>query len=97
MTTDDQKKFLDTIGSLDLMVDDTTLGSDNPLVSQLGNVAKGILLLTTLTIYLQPAAVIPCVCCSEVATIALADWDLCAAHYNLLAAPDDTDLIGAAP
>ena len=35
----------------------------------------------------QSTPVIICVCCDAPATHALADWDVCEAHYEVLAAP----------
>lgn len=102
MTPADRAQFLAKIENIDFEISDALAAADLPELVALAG--KAALVAATAMLYQQPApstklrmnAVILCVCCDAPATIALADWDLCQSHFNLLAAPDD-DLIGGAP
>lgn len=104
MTPPDRAQFLAKIESIDFEIEDAL--ADDDLAKLTALAGKASLVAATAMLYQQPAPVILCVCCDAMATIALADWDLCESHFNLLAAPDDAsespeeddaDLIGAAP
>jgi hypothetical protein len=90
MTNDDRAQFLTKIESLDIEIGDALAADDLPQLVALAG--KAALVAATTMLYQQPAVVILCVCCDAVATRALADWDLCQNHFNLLAAPDEVEL-----
>jgi len=92
MTNDDRDAFLTKIESIDLEIGDALAAADLPELVALAG--KAALVCATAMLYQQPTVIL-CVCCDAPATRALADWDVCAEHYNLLAAPDDAGLIGA--
>ena len=92
MTNDDRDAFLTKIESIDLEIGDALAAADLPELVALAG--KAALICATAMLYQQPTVII-CVCCDAPATHALADWDVCTHHYNILAAPDDAGLIGA--
>ena len=92
MNQNDRDTFLSKIADLDLEIGDALAAADLPELVALAG--KAALVAATAMLYQQPTVIL-CVCCDAPATHALADWDVCAEHYNLLAAPDDAGLIGA--
>jgi len=92
MNSDDRDQFLSKIESLDLEIGDALAAADLPELVALAG--KAALICATAMLYQQPTVII-CVCCDAPATHALADWDVCAHHYNILTEPGDAGLIGA--
>ena len=92
MTNDDRNQFLSRIESLDLEIGDALATADLPELVALAG--KASLVAATAMLYQQPTVII-CTCCDAPATHALADWDVCEDHFNILTAPDDAGLIGA--
>ena len=92
MNQNDRDTFLSKIADLDLEIGDALAAADLPELVALAG--KAALVAATAMLYQQPTVIL-CVCCDAPATHALADWDVCAHHYNILAAPDDAGLIGA--
>ena len=90
MTNDDRDAFLTKIESIDLEIGDALAAADLPELVALAG--KAALICATAMLYQQPAVIL-CVCCDAPATRALADWDVCTHHYNILAAPDDAELV----
>jgi len=91
MTNDDRDAFLAKIESIDIEIADALAADDLPQLVALAG--KAALVGAVAVLYQEPAPITLCVCCDAPATIALADWDLCQNHFNLLAAPDDTELV----
>jgi hypothetical protein len=92
MTQQDIDQFLTTIGGLDAQIDDTTFNAGAPLVAQIGNLAKAVLLLSNLALYHRPAPAVTCVCCDRPATITAGDWDLCDGCHAAITAPTAAEL-----
>lgn len=103
MTPSDRAAFLEAIAGLDSSIDFVTIEAGKnddtydtqtaPLVGQIGNAAKAVLLLTNLILELnQPAPatqpLAQCVLCPRPATRLAGDWEVCDTCYEGITTPD---------